>query len=218
MKLLFELVIQDANAATKVDLLKGNLREINKELKLVDQDSKAFESLAEEAALTRVEIQKLTDEQKALRKEFAQAQVPTDSLAGLRIEYSKLIDQVNKLSKAERETEQGKALIANAAKVKGEINQIQESVGNFTGNVGNYKTSILAASDALGIFGGSLAAQGSVLQTAVSIFDSAKGAAQGFFQTAKNGAASFKENIAQFREYLGSLKETKKVSTEAVRP
>ena len=61
-----------------------------------------FRLTAEEAALTRVEIQKLTDEQKALRKEFAAAQVPTDSLAGLRIEYSKLIDQVNRLSKAER--------------------------------------------------------------------------------------------------------------------
>lgn len=222
MKVIFELQVQDAGIATKLDLLKSNLKEIQKELKGVDQDSKAFESLAEEAALTRVEILKLTDEQKNLKKEFAAAQVPTDSLAGLRIEYSKLVSEITKLSKAERESEAGKALIANAAAVKGEINEIQESVGNFTGNVGNYKNSILSASDALGSFGGSLGAQSGILNQAIGLFGQAEEAAKGFGQTIKQGVAEFRQSINGFKDYLKGAKEVEKAnedvaeSTEAV--
>ena len=81
-KIIFELSVQDANIAVQLDLLRGNLKQVNKELRDVDQSSKAFESLSNEAAQTRVQINQLTEQQKALRKEFAAAQVPTDSLAG----------------------------------------------------------------------------------------------------------------------------------------
>ena len=217
MKLIFELVVQDNKAAVQLDLLKGNLREINKELKLVDQDSKAFQSLVEEAATTRTEIKKLTDQQKELRKEFQAATVPTDSLAGLRIEYSKLVEQITKLTKAERESDAGKKLIANAGAVKNEINEIQESVGNFTGSVGNYKGGILAASEALGIFGGTLSNQTQLLQTAVSVLETGGAAAKKFYDITKAGGQAFRDNVAQFREYLSGLRDSKKASDEAAK-
>lgn len=214
MKLIFELQVQDTNLDTQLDILRSNLVAIKKELRDVDQNSKAFQSLANEASTTRSEIAKLTDQQKALKKEFAATQVPTDSLAGLRLEYSKLTEQLTKLSKAERESAAGQQLIANAGALKGEINGIQESVGNFTGTVGGYKGGILAASDALGIFGGSLSAQSGILQTAASIFDAGTTGAKKFFDATKSGGQSVKESVGQFREYLQSLKETKAVSTE----
>ena len=123
-KIIFELSVQDANIAVQLDLLRGNLKQINKELRDVDQSSKAFESLSNEAAQTRVQINQLTEQQKALRKEFAAAQVPTDSLAGLRIQYSQLVTEITKLTKAERESKAGQELIKNAAGVKAEINAI----------------------------------------------------------------------------------------------
>lgn len=215
MKLIFELVVKDSAVEQKLSILRANLRDIHKELRQVDEDSTAFKSLTDEAAKTKLEIIKLTEEQKNLKKEFAAASVPSDSLAGLRLEYSKLTAEITKLSKAERESEAGKALIKNAAAIKGEINEIQESVGNFTGNVGNYKNSILSASDALGSFGGSLGAQTGILQSAVAVFDAGSAGAKRFFDTAKEGAASFRENVGQFREYLSSLRETKKANTEA---
>lgn len=215
MKLLFELVVKDSAVEQQLSILRANLRDIHKELRQVDEDSTAFKSLSDEAAKTKLEIIKLTAEQKNLKKEFAAASVPSDSLAGLRLEYSKLTEQITKLSKAERESDAGKALIKNAAAIKGEINGIQESVGNFTGNVGNYKNSILSASDVLGVFGGSLSAQTGILQSAVTVFDAGSAGAKRFFDTAKEGAASFRENVGQFREYLSSLRETKKANTEA---
>lgn len=146
-KIIFELAVQDANVAVQLDLLKSNLRDITKELKGVDQGSKAFDSLAKEAAETRVEIGKLTEQQKALKKEFAQNQVAKDSLAGLRLEFSKLIDQVNKLSATERESKFGKTLIKNANDLKTQIDGIEQSVGRFTGQVGNYQKGLLRISD-----------------------------------------------------------------------
>lgn len=217
MKLIFELQVQDTNLDTQLEILKENLKTIKKELRDVDQGGKAFQSLADEAATTRAEIAKLTDQQKALKKEFAASQVPTDSLAGLRLEYSKLTEQITKLSKAERESAAGQQLIANAASLKGEINGIQESVGNFTGSVGSYKGGILAASDALGIFGGSLSAQSGILQTAVSVFDAGSAGAKKFFDATKSGGQTIKEGVGQFREYLQSIKETKAASSEAAK-
>lgn len=215
MKLIFELVVKDSAVEQQLSILRANLKDIHKELRQVDEDSVAFKSLSDEAAKTKLEIIKLTDEQKALKREFAAASVPSDSLAGLRIEYSKLTAEITKLSKAERESEAGQALIKNAASIKGEINEIQESVGNFTGNVGNYKNSILSASDALGSFGGSLGAQTGILQSAITVFDAGTEGAKRFFDSAKAGAASFRENVGQFREYLSSLRETKKANDAA---
>lgn len=214
MKLLFELVVQDAGIATKLELLRANLRDINKELRQVDQDSKAFASLSEEATQTRIEINKLTAEQKALNKEFQAATVPSDSLAGLRLEYSKLVAEITKLTKAERESEQGQRLIKNAATLKNEINGIQESVGNFTGSVGNYKNSIVSAADALGQFGGSLGEQAGILSTAVNLFEQGRSAVGSFGQAVADSFQSFKEGVSSFKDYLTSSKEVKKANDE----
>lgn len=214
-KIIFELQVQDANVATQLELLKGNLRDINKELKLVDQDSKAFQSLTEEAVQTRLEIAKLTEQQKQLKKEFTAAQVPTDSLVGLRLEYGKLVDQINRLSKAERETKAGQELVKNAAALKTEINDIQESVGNFTGSVGNYKNGILAAFDVLQQFGGSLGQQAGLLNAARQGFDVASEGAARFGAAFGSGIEKLKEGVQQVKDYLSSLRESKKVQTEA---
>ena len=214
-KIIFELSVQDANIAVQLDLLRGNLKQINKELRDVDQSSKAFESLSNEAAQTRVQINQLTEQQKALRKEFAAAQVPTDSLAGLRIQYSQLVTEITKLTKAERESKAGQELIKNAAGVKAEINEIQESVGNFTGSVGNYKNSILEAFDIMGQFGGSLGEQAGLLNLARQGFDVVTAGAEKFAGTFREGVDRLKEGVAGFKEYLENLGKAKKVQQEA---
>lgn len=208
MKILFELVVQDSAVAGQLDKLRGELKQINKELVDVDQNSVAFKSLTEEATNTRLAINTLTAEQKALKKEFAAAQVPTDSLAGLRLEYSKLIDQIKLLTKAERESESGKALIANAANVKQEINGVQESVGNFTGSVGSYKNGIVDASEALNAFGGNLGIQSNILQTATSIFGAAKAGFEKFTEVGKTGIETLKANAAALREFVVGTKDS----------
>jgi len=216
VKILFELVVQDAGIAQKLELLRGNLKDINKELRQVDQDSKAFQSLTDEAVQTRIEIDKLVAQQKELSKEFKAATIPSDSLAGLRLEYSKLVTEITKLSKAERESEAGQKLIKNAAQLKNEINGIQESVGNFTGSVGNYRNSILSAADTLGQFGGTIGAQAGILSTAINLFDQGKTALSNFGQAAQEGFRNFKEGVSSFKEYLTSAKDLKKANEEVV--
>ncbi|MGL4640883.1 MAG: phage tail tape measure protein [Shewanella sp.] len=157
MKLIFELVVQDVNVTSELQKQKQLVKELSKELDGIDAGAAGFEDLADRLAFAKTQVQKLTEEQKALNREFKATQVPTDSLAGLRLEYSRLMDQISKLTAAERASDFGRGLVKNAADIKGQINGIQESVGNFTGSVGNYKKALLSigniASAGL-IFGG----------------------------------------------------------------
>ena len=158
-KIVFELSVQDANVAVQLEQLRAQLRELNKELRSTDKDSDKFKNLAVEAAGVRAQISNLTEEQKKLRREFAQTQIPKDSLAGLRLEYANLTQQIAKLSEAERKSPFGDSLIRNAAKIKGSIDTIEQSVGRFTGNVGNYKEAFTGLFDIAGgvLLGGGIA-------------------------------------------------------------
>lgn len=141
-KILFEIEVRNAGAAQEVERLKGNLRDINKELKGVDAGTKAYESLTDEAIKTRIEIKRLQDQQKALNNEFKQLSVPKDSLQGMRNEYAALSRQIALLTAQERGSKFGQSLIAQAAGIKKQVDGIEQSFGRFTGNVGNYRSAI----------------------------------------------------------------------------
>lgn len=215
MKLIFELVVEDVNVTAELLKQKQLVKELSKEMIGIDAGADGFEELANKLAAARVQVLDLTKQQKELNREFKATQVPTDSLEGLRLEYSKLTEQIGRLSAAERETEAGKALIKNANAIKGEINDIQESVGNFTGNVGNYKGAILTASGSLAEFGGNIGLQTGVLQTAIGVFEAGSQASEKLSQSISSASQSFKENVQQFKEYLSSLRQTKKVNDDA---
>ena len=147
-KIIFELVLQDVNAQQAIAKFRQEVKDANAEIKKgVGADR--FKELTEKITAAKIETLKLTDEQKKLRKEFAATQVPTDSLAGLRIAYAQVTEQVRILSKAERESDFGKSLIKRGASIKSQIDGIEQSLGRFTGNVGNYKSAI---SSITGIF------------------------------------------------------------------
>lgn len=139
---LFRIVIEDAgvNAALKAN--REEVKKLNDEIKKVTVGTAEYRQLGEQLVKTKVEAAQLRDRQRELNKEFQATRVPTDSLAGLRIEYGKLTAQITNLSRAERESNFGKNLIKNAASVKKEIDGIEQSVGRFTGNVGNYSSAL----------------------------------------------------------------------------
>lgn len=141
-KILFELEVRNAGSTQEVERLKGNLRDINKELKGVDAGTKAYESLTDEAIKTRIEIKRLQDQQKALNSEFKQLSVPKDSLQGMRNEYAALSRQIALLTAQERSSKFGQSLIAQAAGIKKQVDGIEQSFGRFTGNVGNYRSAL----------------------------------------------------------------------------
>ena len=158
-KIIFELVLQDVNAQQAIAKFRQEVKDANAEIKK-GVGGERFKELTEKVTEAKVSIFKLTEEQKKLRKEFAATQVPTDSLAGLRIAYAQVTEQVNKLSRAERESDFGQNLIKRGRNLKSEIDGIEQSLGRFTGNVGNYKSALLGIGD---IITGGLATGGIVI-------------------------------------------------------
>lgn len=139
-KILFEIEIENVGAARRIEALREEIRRLNKELKGADAGSDAFKELIAKITDAKLETAELKEEQKKLNREFQAAKFPKDSLQGLRIEYAKLTDQIKILSAAERASPFGQSLIANAANVKKQIDGIEQSIGRFTGNVGNYRS------------------------------------------------------------------------------
>lgn len=149
MKVIFELQVQDARLDVALQKARQSLRNIKKELTGLQEGDERFNDLAKAAGDAKNEIADLTKAQKDLNREFKATQVPKDSLAGLRLEYQKLTDQINKLSKAEREAAAGQQTILRANNLKGQIDQIEQSIGRFTGNVGNYRSALGGIGDLL---------------------------------------------------------------------
>jgi len=146
-KILFEITAEDIGVSRRIAELQALIRKLNKEIKAGDKTGEAYDGLLADLTKAKRETELLREEQKQLNREFKAQQVPKDSLAGLRIEYARLTEQITKFSKAERESDNGKRLIANAAALKTQINGIEESVGRFTGSVGNYKKALLSVGD-----------------------------------------------------------------------
>lgn len=139
-KILFEIEIENVGAARRIEALREEIRRLNKELKGADAGSDAFKELVAKITDAKLETAELKEQQKQLNREFQAAKFPKDSLQGLRIEYGKLADQIKILSATERASPFGQSLIANAANVKKQIDGIEQSIGRFTGNVGNYRS------------------------------------------------------------------------------
>ena len=152
-KVLFQLVVEDVGLTASIEQARQNIRNLNKEIRQ-NPGPERFAEIAVELSKNRRELAELTKQQKELNREINALKVPKDSLAGLRFEYAKLSQAVALLSAEERRSEFGKNLIKNAANVKKEIDSIEQSIGRFTGNVGNYQSAlngIGAAFAALGI-------------------------------------------------------------------
>lgn len=160
MDVLFRIVVEDAGVKSALQTNSALVKQLNKDLKGVNEGTVEYVKLSQQLVTAKVEATNLRDRQRELNREFKQTQVPTDSLAGLRLEYSKLTAQIANLSRAERESNFGKNLVQNANGIKKEIDGIEQSVGRFTGNVGNYGSAITSfAKNALGPLAALAAAQ-----------------------------------------------------------
>jgi len=144
--ILFRLVAQDAGVNAAIVSNREEIKKLNKEI-AASKGANGYADLVRNLTDAKVKAAELKAEQRALNREFQATQVPKDSLAGLRLEYSKLTEQITKLSAAERNSDFGKGLVSSAAKIKKEVDGIEQSVGRFTGNVGNYKSALT------GVFG-----------------------------------------------------------------
>ncbi|MCB0544474.1 MAG: hypothetical protein KDC70_13195, partial [Saprospiraceae bacterium] len=135
---LFVFEARDKNLGALIEEKREQLRRLRAEFRKTEEGTEQYAKLAGQVATTKDEVSQLTAEQRKLNKEFKAMSAPTDSLIGLRLEYSKLNDQVIRLSEAERKSDFGRRLITQTNNLKGEIDSIEQSLGRFHGNVGNY--------------------------------------------------------------------------------
>ena len=155
-KILFEIEVENVGATRRIEALREEIKRLNKELKGASEGSDEYRKLTGEIANAQIEIKDLKEQQRQLNRDFQAAKFPVDSLQGLRIEYAKLADQIKVLSAAERQSKFGQSLIENAANVKKQIDGIEQSIGRFTGNVGNYQSAFASFAEIAtgGLIGG----------------------------------------------------------------
>lgn len=190
-KILFTLEAQDIGVAKAQDQIRDRQKEINSLIKEAKKTGNPYDQLLGESQKLKREMSGLAEEQRKLNREFKATQVPKDSLAGLRIEYAKLTDQITKLSAAQRNSDFGKALTKNAASIKKEIDGIEQSLGRFTGNVGNYQTAFRGLAGLLGGAGVTLGADAVI-----------------------EGARSYERLFAILRQGLGSDSAAKEIFSQ----
>lgn len=148
-KILFTFEAEDLGVAKKQDEISDRLKQIRKEIQAAKQAGSPYTDLLKDSQSLKREQDELRKRQRELNKEFQATKVPKDSVAGLRLEYSRLVDQINKLSEAQRKSDFGKNLISQAATAKAKINELEAEVGRFTGNVGNYKLALSNIGDVI---------------------------------------------------------------------
>jgi hypothetical protein len=68
-------------------------------------------------------------------------------LVALRQEYTKLTREIQLYSKEQRESAEGLSKIKLAGNLKKEILSIDQSIGDFRSNIGNYKSALLDVGD-----------------------------------------------------------------------
>lgn len=146
-KVLFTFEAEDLGVAKKQDEIADRMKAIRKEIESAKKAGSPYTDLLKESQGLKREQDELRKKQRELNKEFAATKVPKDSVAGLRLEYSRLVDQINKLDAAQRKSDVGKNLINQAAVAKAKINELEAEVGRFTGNVGNYKSALVGIGD-----------------------------------------------------------------------
>lgn len=151
-KVIFELVVQDVGLTARIEQTRQSIRDLNKEIRQ-NPGPERFAQIAAELSKNRRELTELNKQQKELNREMNALKVPKDSLAGLRLEYSKLSQAVAQLSAEERKSQFGQSLIKNARNVKSEIDGVEQSIGRFTGNVGNYRSALNGIGQAFAALG-----------------------------------------------------------------
>lgn len=171
-RVLIQIQVEDADLTAKIEALRARLRDIAKEMR-ANPGPERFRELAQEISKGRRELADLNAKQRELNREFAAAKLPKDSLVALRLEYAKLSRQVAELSRAERESDFGQKLIKEAARIKKEIDGVEQSMGRFTGNVGNYKSALSGLGNVMAAIGigfsvGEIVNQNALLSDAVA--------------------------------------------------
>lgn len=202
-EIAFNLSVSGLQDLTKVDLglaaIGKQMREVKKEIDLLNNgteeqiaeltaNGKSVESLTlnysqlkDQQITLRAESRRLNIELRQQAKDFDRISqdIPDDSLIGLRRRYEQLRQEIDRLGKAGRESADGLDKIRQAADIKGQIDSIGESVGDFRSQVGSYSKAVQELIGFLSSAGGSGAGVSSIIDPLAGILGGIGGGGTG---------------------------------------
>ena len=168
----------------KIEGLKEREKQLKKELELGrvsrTEYHKELAAIREATKEYQTEVRNLSKEIQDNIK-FEKSQV--DSVDALRAALARQKAEYYALSKAERESSQGKALQGIIKDTNDEIKQAEEAIGVFSRNVGNYEEAIKNALGMNNNFANSLLNMSKNGQGLSGMFEGAKTAAASFLKT-----------------------------------
>jgi len=131
-------------ASDSIEAMKARIRQLTLEYNQLSEAERNDKSiggakLAEMATLSQA-VDKETKLIDASRKGFKQYE---DSVVALRAKLRELTADFDRLSKAQREGDDGKKLIADIRRINKELKEAEQSTGRFSRNVGNYTNSMI---------------------------------------------------------------------------
>jgi hypothetical protein len=216
-QILFEFVAKDVNLQKQLKEQKALVKSLNEELMNTEEGTEEYDKLTESLFNAKSAVKDLEIGLKATKRAFELSQVPDDSLAGLRLQYAALVDEITRLSKAERESTEGLLLIAKAEQIKKQINSVQESYGNFTGSVGDYRNKIIEAAQATGFFDAQLREQAGTLGDLSAIFKKAAEPISEVVTKSQEFGIAIKENATLLKNLIVSKVGFSKASRDAAK-
>lgn len=161
------------NQLSQVELELKRVNDAIKEAKKTG-DTEVYKKLRIEQEELKKSSQELKKNLRDSIKDFEGQKAPVGSLVALRQEYTKLTREIQLFSKEQRESAEGLSKIKLAGNLKKEILEIDQSIGSFTSNIGNYKSSLLGIGDLLSgglLTGGVVAAVGATVAAVGQVFE-----------------------------------------------
>jgi TP901 family phage tail tape measure protein len=161
------------NQLSQVELELKRVNDAIKEAKKTG-DTEVYKKLRIEQEELKKSSQELKKNLRDSIKDFEGQKAPVGSLVALRQEYTKLTREIQLYSKEQRESAEGLSKIKLAGNLKKEILEIDQSIGSFTSNIGNYKSALLDVGDIVTgglLTGGVVAAVGATVAAVGQVFE-----------------------------------------------
>lgn len=146
-----EILEKLTNLKVQTKQITAEIKELEKAQKKTNDPAqiKAYEQQIQRLIATQGDLKaEYTATNKELnlqRKAFSAVGNAKGSIAGLRAEYNLLNAQLDKLSDADRGSDFGRGLEARAKEIKDTIDDADQRIGNYRGNVGRYADDIVKA-------------------------------------------------------------------------
>lgn len=175
------IIAQSGKAAASFKAQAGSIEELRAK---VAQAKKQYESLGDDidpflknkALENYAKYKKQLDESSKSAAQAVKANnTVADSLVGMRLELSEMIKTYNNFSESQRNSAEGQAFLKNLNDQREAIEQVENSMGNYTRGVGRYAEGFGQAIRSSGLFSNQLNALNDIQETAAALLKVVRG-------------------------------------------